>query len=70
MRDFQYSPSHAGGVLLKRAALDRRNLNRINRAAIKASGLSGDALFEAMCYETARIRKLDHKEVAAELAAK
>lgn len=70
MKHQHYSPFHAGAFMLKQACIARRELNKINRAAIRASGLSGDTLIEALCEETARIRKLDHKEVAAELRAK
>lgn len=64
-----YSPNRAGECLLKKAVAARSKLNKINRAAIKESGLTGEALYEALCDETARIRKLDHKEVSAELRA-
>lgn len=71
MRDYEHSPARAGEALLAfKAVAARSKLNRINRKAIKEGGLKGDALFEALVSETARIRGLDYKEVFAELAAK
>lgn len=70
MRNHEHSPSRAGEVLLAQSVAARKKLNRINREAIKATGLKGDSLIEALITETARIRSLDHKEVSAELAAK
>ena len=70
MRDYEHSPARAGEIVLAKAVAARAKLNRINRKAIKETGLNGDALFEALVSETARIRGLDYKEVSAELAAK
>jgi len=70
MRDYEHSPSRAGEVLLAQAVAARKQLNRINRKAIRETGLQGDALSEALVAETARIRGLDYKEVSAELVAK
>lgn len=68
MSVYNHSPAHAGDMLLKRAVVARGNLRRIRWRAIRASGLTGDDLFEALLDETARIRKMDYLEVAAELA--
>ncbi|MNF84954.1 hypothetical protein D3C85_553110 [compost metagenome] len=70
MHNYEHSPSRAGEVLLAQAVAARKQLNKINREAIKATGLRGDALIEALVAETARIRSLDHKEVSVELALK
>jgi hypothetical protein len=53
--------------MLADAMAARRQLNKRKRAAIRASGICGDALLEALATETARIRNLTYKEVMAEL---
>ena len=67
MRTHEHSPARAGEVILANAMAARRQLNKRKRAAIRASGICGDALFEALTAETARIRNLTYKEVMAEL---
>ena len=67
MRTHEHSPARAGEVILANAMAARRQLNKRKRAAIRASGICGDALFEALVAETARIRSLTYKEVVAEL---
>lgn len=69
MRIYGHSPARAGEVMLEDAIVARRQLNKRNRAAIRASGIHGDALFEALTAETARIRNLTYKEITAELIA-
>ena len=67
MRTHEHSPARAGEVILANAMAAHRQLNKRKRAAIRASGICGDALFEALAAETARIRSLTYKEVMAEL---
>ena len=67
MHTHEHSPARAGEVILANAMAARRQLNKRKRAAIRASGICGDALFEALTAETARIRNLTYKEVMAEL---
>ena len=67
MRTHEHSPARAGEVILANAMAARRQLNKRKRAAIRASGICGDALLEALTAETARIRNLTYKEVMAEL---
>lgn len=70
MRTHEHSPARAGEVMLANAVAARRQLNKRKRAAIRASGIHGDALFEALVTETARIRGLTYKEIMAELITK
>lgn len=67
MRIYGHSTARAGEVMLANAVAARRQLNRRNRAAIRASGIHGDAMLEALVTETARIRNLTYKEITTEL---